>query len=103
MTSNWQEDCAEWFDAPLSSREHAMLRDTGWLAGNISTVRYSLGRLLGRNLFRNTDAEVSDVLRSYVEKRISKTAAALVVDDWYHAWMLFDPLLQYDFHTIVEE
>lgn len=70
--------------------------------GDLITVRYSLGRLLGCNLFRHSDAEVSEELRSYVKKRISRTAGALVDDDGLQAWKLFDPILRFDFLTIVE-
>lgn len=92
----------EFFDAPLSSREHLMLRNEGWLVGARVTVRYYLGRLLGVNLFRKSDAEVTAELTAYIEKTISKTAADLIAVDPMQVWMLFDPILRNRFESQIE-
>src|SRR5262249_54289709 len=88
---------AEWFDAPPSSREHAFLRDEGWLAGCHVVVSYCLGRLLDVNLFREADASVHQRLVKFIEKISSKEGAALFSDVF--DWQMARAILRYRFAT----
>jgi hypothetical protein len=88
---------AEWFDAPPSSREHAFLRDEGWLGGEIVEVRYILGRLLGHNLFRESDDAVHRRLVKFIAEITSKEGAALVCE--ISDWQMLRSILRYRFET----
>lgn len=62
------ENLARAFDQPIDSQEHHDLATTAWLGGDLVTVRYWLGRLLRRNLFRESDDVVKHSLQKYLLK-----------------------------------
>jgi hypothetical protein len=72
------ENIARAFDCPVDSPEHASLAETACMGGCLVTVRYYLGRLLGRNLFRETDAEVENRLVEYVSQTTSAAGGKLI-------------------------
>ncbi|MGH7138950.1 MAG: hypothetical protein ACREHD_24660 [Pirellulales bacterium] len=43
---------ADDFDTPVDSPEHALIRSTAWMGGDLVEGRYLLGILTGTNLFR---------------------------------------------------
>jgi hypothetical protein len=74
------ESLARAFDQPIDSPEHRELAEYGWIGGEFVTVRYWLGRLLERNLFRETDPAVATLLREYLITRGCQAATALVAE-----------------------
>lgn len=57
------------FDKPIDSAEHQMLLKDLWLVGGLHNVRYWLGRLCDRNLYRESDENVISELRMYFVQR----------------------------------
>lgn len=74
------DSLAEAFDSPLDSPDHRMLAEDAWLGGPLVSVRYYLGRLIGRNLFRESDDEVLSEVRNYFAREFSKDGAAILQD-----------------------
>jgi hypothetical protein len=87
------DDFARAFDAPPTSRDHRNLADSAWLGGFLVSVRYYLGRLLNRNLFRESDAVVESRIIAFIEATISKEGASLVTGEG--SWQLSEPILRY--------
>jgi hypothetical protein len=85
------------FDADPNSEEHRRLVELVPLGGEFVEVQYYLGRLLGRNLFRESYAEVHRRLVSYMRTMTSRDGARLLADegDWY----LSAPLLRFRFES----
>jgi hypothetical protein len=71
---------AEYFDLPVDSKEHRILRDDCWIGGEYVSIRYFLGRLIRQNLFRESDDIVGTALARYL-KRNGWTHGALMVGD----------------------
>ena len=86
---------AEIFDLPESSREHAELAESCSLGGELVSLRYYLGRVLGRNLFRESDTELESHLVAWLTKRTSAAGAKLVRDPQY--WAIPAAILRFEF------
>jgi uncharacterized protein (TIGR02246 family) len=82
------------FDMPVDSPEHRELAENGWVGGDFISVRYWLGRLLNRNLFRETDDSVTISLQDYLVDRGCHAGASLVSDR--QAWGPVAILLRHD-------
>lgn len=93
-------DCADRFDAPVNSPEHAELRDTAWMGGRLTEGRYLLGMLIGKNLFRRTDQQVVEgyvrELQKYIEQEVSNQAAELFANSRYDQVLI--PYLRLVYH-----
>jgi hypothetical protein len=78
------EDIARAFDCPPDSPEYEMLADTAWMGGPLIGVRFYLGRLIDRNLFRESDDAVEKYLVEYFSTYTSPAGADLLrgVDGW---------------------
>ena len=87
-------NCAEAFDAPVDSEKHQMLRDTAWMGGQLISVRYYLGRLIDRNLFRSSDTDVSAALEAFLADITSKQGAALLTSAGLQGWFAAELLLR---------
>lgn len=87
------ENCAQAFDQPLDSADHQTLRTTAWMGGELISVRYWLGRLLQKNLLRQSNDAVRDVLREYLAANGCEKGSRLVSD--YQAWGSLAILLQH--------
>jgi hypothetical protein len=72
------EALARAFDAPFDSAEHKDLEENGWIAGNTVTLRFYLGRLIRKNLFRVSDARVTRSFVRYIGDRTSRRGAELL-------------------------
>jgi hypothetical protein len=90
-------DLARAFDAPPTSREHRNLADSAWLGGYLVSVRYYLGRLLNKNLFRESDAKVQRRITAFIAATASKEGASLVADEG--SWQLSEPILRFRYET----
>ena len=92
-------DCANRFDAPVDSHEHAELRDTAWMGGSLTEGMYLLGMLTEKNLFRKTGEQTIQnyvrELRNYMRQEISDEAAAIFCDSSYE-WVI--PYLRLAYH-----
>jgi hypothetical protein len=71
------ESCAHAFDQPIDSKEHQSLATTAWMGGPLVEMRYWLGRLLNRNLFRESVERVQDAL-SHALSELAPPAGASV-------------------------
>jgi hypothetical protein len=89
------------FDSPVDSGEHRLLAETVWMGGPIVSIRYWLGRLLRRNLFRESHESVLDSLQDFIRDIGSDEAAPLFADSqsWYaavailrHRWEMLEGL-----------
>ena len=87
------ENCANAFDQPIESREHQDLRTTAWMGGELVSVRYWLGCLLRRNLFREPDDVVENRLREYLVTIGCEKGSRLVSD--FQSWRPLATLLQH--------
>jgi hypothetical protein len=87
------ESLARKFDQPLDSAEHRELMEHGWVGGDFITVRYWLGRLLRRNLFRDSDDAVKPALQQYFVDQGCAQAAILAFD--FQAWSPLAILLRH--------
>jgi hypothetical protein len=87
------ESLARAFDQPLDSPEHRDLAENGWIGGGSVTIRYWLGRLLHRNLFRESDDAVKALLEQYFINRGQYKGASLVAD--FQAWSSAAQLLRH--------
>ncbi|HEY7115290.1 MAG TPA: hypothetical protein VH475_01820 [Tepidisphaeraceae bacterium] len=85
---------AEAWDASPLPRRDRRLGEAAAPVGPLVGVRYYLGILLGRNLFRLTDREVSDVLVSFVAPFTSERGARLLVADGMQGWSVAALLLR---------
>jgi len=81
------------FDQPVDSPEHRMLAETASMGGNLVTVRYWLGRLINRNLFRETHGSVKVALQQYLTDQKCPKGASLVFDP--QSWSSIVLLLQH--------
>ena len=63
---------------PFESHEHATLEQTALLGGPLVSVRFYLGRLLGKNLFRESDAEVGQRLHEFIATLTSPAGGELM-------------------------
>lgn len=86
------ENLAQAFDQPIESREHQVLASSAWLGGELVTVRYWLGRLLGHNFFREPDDMVKEALRNYLVERGCERGSRLATD--CQSWRPLAILLQ---------
>lgn len=84
---------ADLFDAPPESAEHQILVSSVHLGGPLVSVRYWLGRLLGQNCFRTSDAAVSAALVQYLSDAGYEKGALLASD--IGAWSSIARFLQY--------
>lgn len=66
---------AQLFDAPIDSEEHAQLRDTAWMGGDLTEGRYLLGMLIEENLFLLPDDLYIQKLHDFIAPRFSSKAA----------------------------
>lgn len=88
------ENLAHAFDQPIESREHQDLATTAWMGGELVSVRYWLGRLLRRNLFRESDDAVRESLRKHFVEIGCEKGSLLVAD--LQAWSPVATLLQHE-------
>jgi hypothetical protein len=89
------ETLAQHFDLPETSPEHRLLAETAWMGGELVSVRYYLGRLLKRNLFRESHEEVNRCLRTWVAQRTSEAGAVLIRGPG--TWQIPDAILRREF------
>ncbi len=89
------ETLAQEFDAPVTSPEHRRMADGAWLGGELVKVRYYLGRLTKRNLFREPDAKVERRLKAWLADRTSKDGAAIA--SRVEAWQVSATVLRFEF------
>jgi hypothetical protein len=83
------------FDAEPNSEEHRRLLESVPLGGAFVEVQYYLGRLLRRNLFRQSYEEVHRRLVSYMRTITSREGARFLADEG--DWSLSAPLLRFRF------
>ncbi len=85
------ESLARAFDQPIDSPEHQALATSVWLASDLVTVRYWLGRLIECNLFRESDEAVAEAMRSHLIASGCEKGACLVADaqSWPPLALLF--------------
>ena len=86
---------AERFDLPESSPEHRDLAESCWMGGELVSLRYYLGRVLRRNLFRESDTQLEKHLVAWLKKRTSVSHANLLRDPQY--WQIPDAILRFEF------
>lgn len=86
---------AKYFDHPYDSREHRDLESTAFMGGPLVSVRYLLGRLLHRNLFRESNEAVSIALFEFLSKYGDANGAQLAFDT--NAWSSIAVLLRHEF------
>ena len=72
------ETLAKIFDLPETSEKYQALAAETWLGGSGIVVRYFLGRLLVRNLFRESNSEVEQHIISWLLGRASKSGVLLM-------------------------
>jgi hypothetical protein len=89
------ENLARDFDLPPGSPQHELLADTAWMGGSLIGVRYYLGRIIGRNLFRESHAEVEERLVDYFSEITSPAGGELVRG--LHGWGIAEEVLRYRF------
>ncbi|HEX4146643.1 MAG TPA: hypothetical protein VHY91_24285 [Pirellulales bacterium] len=89
------DELARRFDLPIDSPEHIDLVETAWFGGELVSVRAYLGRLLERNLFRESDAEVERRMVDYISSLTSKAGGALFRDP--QGWMIASSILRFRF------
>ena len=99
MKTDTLEAYARAFDTPPTSDEHRRWFECVWVAGKWVAVRYYLGRLIGRNLFREADADVSAALVAFVAEITSPEGASLIGGEGLQGWLLAEPLLRHLFET----
>jgi hypothetical protein len=85
------------FDAPLASRDHRVLAESAWMGGYLVSVRYYLGRLLNKNLFRESDAQVEHRIATFIDATTSKEGASLVAQEG--SWQLSEPILRFRYEA----
>jgi hypothetical protein len=85
------------FDAEPNSEEHRRLAESVWLGGAFVEVRYYLGLLLKRNLFRESHSEVDRRLIAFMKTITSREGARLLADD--RSWYLAVPLLRFRYES----
>ena len=88
------------FDALPGREGHEAFQDECYLLGQVVGIRYYLGRLVGRNLFRETDQEVTRALVEYLAPETSERGAALVGGGGSQGWLAVEDLLR---HTLEME
>jgi hypothetical protein len=71
-------NCAAFFEAPISSEEHATLRDSAWMGGALVEARYLLGRIASRNFFLVSDDEFKSSLEQYFATYVCRQAAKVL-------------------------
>ena len=86
------KNLAHAFDQPIESREHQDLATTAWMGGPLVSVRYWLGRLLYKNLYRESDEIVADSLCRHFSAIGSPEGASLLSSP--EAWAIADVLLR---------
>jgi len=86
------ENLARAFGLPVDSPEHRDLAENGWIGGSGVTVRYWLGRVLRRNLFRESEEALSTALQQFFVDR-GFVASAIIFRD-SQAWPAAATLLQ---------
>ncbi len=72
------EGLAQAFDEAPESDRHRLLQETAWMGGEVVSVRYYLGRLIERNLFRVSDEAVFTELHRYLSDVTSEKGAVVV-------------------------
>jgi len=95
------EHLAEAFDAPIASQRHRRLESTAWMGGPLVEVRYYLGRLVRRNIFRASDVEVFAAMVSFVAGLTSEHGASLLGAYGLQGWMVARVLLRYEYEMRV--
>jgi hypothetical protein len=88
------EALAQSFDEAPESERHRLLQQTAWMGGQVVSVRYYLGRLIHRNLFRVSDEAVSSELQRYLSKVTSKKGAAVISNAGFRGWVAAELLLR---------
>jgi hypothetical protein len=88
------EHLAQTFDALPSPDAARTLEEAAALSGPSVAVRYYLGRLIGRNLFRSEDQQVSRALVAFVAKMISRRGASVLTAGRLQRWTVAVPLLR---------
>ncbi|HEY7115619.1 MAG TPA: hypothetical protein VH475_03475 [Tepidisphaeraceae bacterium] len=92
---------ADLFDQPHSQERHERLDFDCAMIGDRMMVRYYLGSLIGRNLFREPDAEVLRHLVAYVSTVASAQGASLLMEEEWVGWLVGAFLLRGLFETRV--
>jgi hypothetical protein len=64
------------------------------MGGQVVSLRYYLGRLIHRNLFRVSDEAVSSELQRYLSKATSKQGAAVIRSAGVRGWAAAELLLR---------
>lgn len=89
------DELARRFDLPIDSPEHIDFAETAWMGGEWVAVRFYLGRLLGRNLFRESQAEVEQQFVDYLSHLTSPTGGALLRDQ--QGWVIAGQITRFRF------
>jgi len=92
------DNLANAFDLPVDSDEHRLLAETAWMGGNWVTVRYWLGRLSCRNLFRESNDTVRQSLQHFISGIGSVEGASLLSDP--QAWSIATIILRHQLETL---
>lgn len=72
-----------------------MLADTALMGGVLIGVRFYLGRLIGKNLFGESQVEVEELLVKYISQRTSAAGGELVRG--LSGWSIAQDILRYEF------
>jgi hypothetical protein len=93
------ESVARDFDLPTDSPQHEMLADTAWMGGPLIGLRFYLGRFIGKNLFRESDGKVEELLVDYFSECTSAAGAELMRG--LDGWPIAEDILRYRFEQQV--
>lgn len=91
------ENLANYFDLPFDSPEHSFLAEEAWIGGELVSVRFYLGRLIRRNLFRLSDTDVEEHLVQYISSVTSTAGGELMRGN--QGWMIASQIVRYRFET----
>jgi hypothetical protein len=87
------ESLAEAFDQPLNTEAHRSLIEDCWIGGSDICLRYRLGRLINRNLFRDSHEVVAVHLQRYFAKLGYKKGSIVARD--LQTWSAFADILKH--------
>lgn len=88
------EALAQSFDEAPESERHRLLQQTAWMGGQVVSLRYYLGRLINRNLFRVSDEVVSNELHKYLSELTSRKGAVVIDNAGVRGWCAAELLLR---------
>jgi hypothetical protein len=89
---------AKEFDASFSAEREEELSFAAFLCGSQVGLRYYLGRIAKRNLFRRSDAEVRRTMVAFVATMTSKRGAVLAAGP-LAGWTMATLLLRHEFEN----